>query len=322
MASGPNRLAAGVGRLRLRLRPGARAAGAARAGLDPGRWRADPVNNGQVYSLLNSGAEYVSPGPQGSEANSRVLLAGAPRPFRGAARGLRRRQALSLPRRGASPRTPCAVSAATPSASARCPTPARGGRRGQHGHGPGPHLRLPATARGSASSVSASASPSPAPTASRPPSRSSSSPTRRRPSSASMRRTTPRRGPTTRLRVLPQRAAAWARRPWPRRGRLPLPAAGALRGVRRWRRRGAARHPPQGFYPAAPERPYALPQPADGLTGATAQPVPRGHRGPRAGLPRPGPRRRAAQWRRGRRRRPPLRLVPTLRQHAKAARGL
>nr|XP_014338993.1 PREDICTED: lysyl oxidase homolog 1 [Bos mutus] len=49
-------------------------------GSDPGRWRQliQWENNGQVYSLLNSGAEYVPPGPQGSEANSRVLLAGAP----------------------------------------------------------------------------------------------------------------------------------------------------------------------------------------------------------------------------------------------------
>uniref|UniRef100_A0A2K5HW78 protein-lysine 6-oxidase n=1 Tax=Colobus angolensis palliatus TaxID=336983 RepID=A0A2K5HW78_COLAP len=49
-------------------------------GSDPRRWRQliQWENNGQVYSLLNSGSEYVPAGPQHSESSSRVLLAGAP----------------------------------------------------------------------------------------------------------------------------------------------------------------------------------------------------------------------------------------------------
>lgn len=69
-------------------------------GSDPGRWRQliQWENNGQVYSLLNSGSEYVPAGPQRSEGNSRMLLAGAPQaPQRRSQGGLRRRQAPSLP---------------------------------------------------------------------------------------------------------------------------------------------------------------------------------------------------------------------------------
>ncbi|KAB1257378.1 Lysyl oxidase-like protein 1, partial [Camelus dromedarius] len=69
-------------------------------GSDQGRWRQliQWENNGQVYSLLNSGSEYVPAGPQRSEGNSRVLLAGAPQaPQRRSQGGLRRRQAPSLP---------------------------------------------------------------------------------------------------------------------------------------------------------------------------------------------------------------------------------
>lgn len=69
-------------------------------GSDPGRWRQliQWENNGQVYSLLNSGSEYVPAGPQRAESSSRVLLAGAPQaPRRRSQGGLRRRQAPSLP---------------------------------------------------------------------------------------------------------------------------------------------------------------------------------------------------------------------------------
>ncbi|KAI5941542.1 lysyl oxidase homolog 1 [Manis javanica] len=67
---------------------------------DPGRWRQliQWENNGRVYSLLNSGSEYVPAGPQNAQSNSRVLLAGAPQtPQRRSQGGLRRRQAPTLP---------------------------------------------------------------------------------------------------------------------------------------------------------------------------------------------------------------------------------
>lgn len=69
-------------------------------GLDPGRWRQliQWENNGQVYSLLNSGSEYVPAGAPRAESSSRVLLAGAPQaPRRRGQGGPRRRQAPSLP---------------------------------------------------------------------------------------------------------------------------------------------------------------------------------------------------------------------------------
>ncbi|KAM5291730.1 lysyl oxidase homolog 1 [Ctenodactylus gundi] len=69
-------------------------------GADPGRWRQliQWENNGQVYSLLNSGSEYVPAGPPRAEGSSRVLLAGAPQaPQRRGPGGLRRRQAPTLP---------------------------------------------------------------------------------------------------------------------------------------------------------------------------------------------------------------------------------
>ncbi|KAF0885976.1 LOXL1 oxidase, partial [Crocuta crocuta] len=69
-------------------------------GSDPGRWRQliQWENNGQVYSLLNSGSEYVPAGPHRTDSSSRVLLAGAPQaPQRRSQGGPRRRQAPSLP---------------------------------------------------------------------------------------------------------------------------------------------------------------------------------------------------------------------------------
>ncbi|KAL4837156.1 hypothetical protein H8958_015625 [Nasalis larvatus] len=69
-------------------------------GSDPRRWRQliQWENNGQVYSLLNSGSEYVPAGPQHSESSSRVLLAGAPQAQQRRSHGSpRRRQAPSLP---------------------------------------------------------------------------------------------------------------------------------------------------------------------------------------------------------------------------------
>lgn len=69
-------------------------------GADPGRWRQliQWENNGQVYSLLNSGSEYVPAGAPSAESSSRVLLAGAPQtPRRRGQGGPRRRQAPSLP---------------------------------------------------------------------------------------------------------------------------------------------------------------------------------------------------------------------------------
>ncbi|XP_045704663.1 lysyl oxidase homolog 1 [Phyllostomus hastatus] len=69
-------------------------------GPDPGRWRQliQWENNGQLYSLLNSGSEYVPAGTQRAEGSSRVLLAGAPQtPQRRSQGGPRRRQAPSLP---------------------------------------------------------------------------------------------------------------------------------------------------------------------------------------------------------------------------------
>uniref|UniRef100_A0A8C5KQE3 protein-lysine 6-oxidase n=1 Tax=Jaculus jaculus TaxID=51337 RepID=A0A8C5KQE3_JACJA len=66
---------------------------------EPGRWRQliQWENNGQVYSLLNSGSEYVPAGPQRPDSNSRVMLAGAPQPPQHHQGGPRRRQAPSLP---------------------------------------------------------------------------------------------------------------------------------------------------------------------------------------------------------------------------------
>nr|XP_012603707.1 lysyl oxidase homolog 1 isoform X2 [Microcebus murinus] len=69
-------------------------------GSDPGRWRQliQWENNGQVYSLLNSGSEYVPAGPPRAESSSRVLLAGTPQAQqRRSHGGPRRRQAPSLP---------------------------------------------------------------------------------------------------------------------------------------------------------------------------------------------------------------------------------
>ncbi|XP_024413192.3 lysyl oxidase homolog 1 isoform X1 [Desmodus rotundus] len=69
-------------------------------GPDPGRWRQliQWENNGQLYSLLNSGSEYVPAGTPRAEGSSRVLLAGAPQPpQRRSHGGPRRRQAPSLP---------------------------------------------------------------------------------------------------------------------------------------------------------------------------------------------------------------------------------
>ncbi|XP_004855552.1 lysyl oxidase homolog 1 [Heterocephalus glaber] len=67
---------------------------------DLGRWRQliQWENNGQVYSLLNSGSEYVPAGPRHAQSSSRVLLASAPQaPPRRSQGGLQRRQAPSLP---------------------------------------------------------------------------------------------------------------------------------------------------------------------------------------------------------------------------------
>ncbi|EHH24327.1 Lysyl oxidase-like protein 1 [Macaca mulatta] len=49
-------------------------------GSDPGRWRQliQWENNGQVYSLLNSGSEYVPAGPQRSESSSRNFPEASP----------------------------------------------------------------------------------------------------------------------------------------------------------------------------------------------------------------------------------------------------
>lgn len=69
-------------------------------GSDPARWRQmiQWENNGQVYSLLNSGSEYEPAGPRSAQASSRVLLAGAPQaPPRRSHGSPRRRQAPSLP---------------------------------------------------------------------------------------------------------------------------------------------------------------------------------------------------------------------------------
>lgn len=69
-------------------------------GSDPGRWRQliQWENNGQVYSLLNSGSEYVPAGARRAESSSRVLLAGAPQTAqRRSPGGPRRRQAPALP---------------------------------------------------------------------------------------------------------------------------------------------------------------------------------------------------------------------------------
>lgn len=72
-------------------------------GSEPGRWRQliQWENNGQVYSLLNSGSEYVPAGPARAQGSSRVLLAGAPQTApRRSPGGPRRRQAPSLPQPG------------------------------------------------------------------------------------------------------------------------------------------------------------------------------------------------------------------------------
>ncbi|XP_075391629.1 lysyl oxidase homolog 1 [Tenrec ecaudatus] len=73
---------------------------AAAQSADPGRWRQliQWENNGQVYSLLNSGSEYVPAGRQSAQSGSRVLLAGTPQVSqRRSSGGPRRRQAPSLP---------------------------------------------------------------------------------------------------------------------------------------------------------------------------------------------------------------------------------
>uniref|UniRef100_A0A8C0N9J4 protein-lysine 6-oxidase n=1 Tax=Canis lupus familiaris TaxID=9615 RepID=A0A8C0N9J4_CANLF len=78
-------------------------------GAAAGRWRQliRWENNGQVYSLLNSGSEYVAPGPPRPDGSSRLLLAGAPQaPARRGPGGLRRRQAPPLPALPAHPLQP------------------------------------------------------------------------------------------------------------------------------------------------------------------------------------------------------------------------
>lgn len=69
-------------------------------GSDPARWRQliQWENNGQVYSLLNSGSEYEPAGPRRAQSGSRVLLAGAPQAQPRRSHGSpRRRQAPTLP---------------------------------------------------------------------------------------------------------------------------------------------------------------------------------------------------------------------------------
>uniref|UniRef100_A0A7N5JEF6 protein-lysine 6-oxidase n=1 Tax=Ailuropoda melanoleuca TaxID=9646 RepID=A0A7N5JEF6_AILME len=299
-------------------------------GSDPGRWRQliQWENNGQVYSLLNSGSEYVPAGPPRTDSSSRVLLAGAPQaPQRRSQGGLRRRQAPSLPLPGRVGSDTVRGQARHPFGFGQVPDNWRevavGDSTGmarvrtsvsQQRHG------------GSASSVSASAF---ATTYRQPPSFPQQFPYPQAPFVSQVRDLRPgvadlRPG----LRVLPRRRRrrGGGGRGFGR-GHLPLPAAGALRGVRR--RRGAARVPAADLLPGPREalRAAAAAAAARRRPGPPllAQPVPRGHHRLRAGLPRAGPRRAARHRRRRRRRqhlrrRPPPRLVPALRQ--RAARGL
>uniref|UniRef100_G1LRN1 protein-lysine 6-oxidase n=1 Tax=Ailuropoda melanoleuca TaxID=9646 RepID=G1LRN1_AILME len=223
-------------------------------GSDPGRWRQliQWENNGQVYSLLNSGSEYVPAGPPRTDSSSRVLLAGAPQaPQRRSQGGLRRRQAPSLPLPGRVGSDTVRGQARHPFGFGQVPDNWRevavGDSTGmarvrtsvsQQRHG------------GSASSVSASAF---ATTYRQPPSFPQQFPYPQAPFVSQVRDLRPgvadlRPG----LRVLPRRRRrrGGGGRGFGR-GHLPLPAAGALRGVRR--RRGAARVPAADLLPGPRE---------------------------------------------------------------------
>uniref|UniRef100_A0AC11CK99 Lysyl oxidase like 1 n=1 Tax=Ovis aries TaxID=9940 RepID=A0AC11CK99_SHEEP len=239
-------------------------------GSDPGRWRQliQWENNGQVYSLLNSGAEYVPPGPQGSEANSRVLLAGAPQaPPRRSQGGLRRRQAPSLPLPGRVASDTVRGQARHPFGFGQVPDNWRevavGDSTGmarartsvsQQRHG------------GSASSVSASAS--------------AFASTYRQPSSFPQQQFPYPQAPFVSqyetydpaTRTYDQ-GYVYYRSAGGGLGAAAVASAGVIYPFQpraRYEEYGGGggeeqpEYPPQGFYPAAPERPYA-PQPADGL---------------------------------------------------------
>lgn len=239
-------------------------------GSDPGRWRQliQWENNGQVYSLLNSGAEYVPPGPQGSEANSRVLLAGAPQaPPRRSQGGLRRRQAPSLPLPGRVASDTVRGQARHPFGFGQVPDNWRevavGDSTGmarartsvsQQRHG------------GSASSVSASAS--------------AFASTYRQPSSFPQQQFPYPQAPFVSqyetydpaTRTYDQ-GYVYYRSAGGGLGAAAVASAGVVYPFQpraRYEEYGGGggeeqpEYPPQGFYPAAPERPYA-PQPADGL---------------------------------------------------------
>uniref|UniRef100_A0A8C6FQH6 Lysyl oxidase like 1 n=1 Tax=Moschus moschiferus TaxID=68415 RepID=A0A8C6FQH6_MOSMO len=241
-------------------------------GSDPGRWRQliQWENNGQVYSLLNSGAEYLPPGPQGSEANSRVLLAGAPQaPPRRSQGGLRRRQAPSLPLP-----LPGRVGSDTVRGQARHPfgfgQVPDNWREVAVGDGAGMARARTSVSQqrhgGSASSVSASAS--------------AFASTYRQPSSFPQQQFPYPQAPFVSqyetydpaTRTYDQ-GYVYYRSAGGGLGAAAVASAGVVYPFQpraRYEEYGAGggeeqpEYPPQGFYPAAPERPYA-PQPADGL---------------------------------------------------------
>uniref|UniRef100_A0A7N9CBE5 protein-lysine 6-oxidase n=1 Tax=Macaca fascicularis TaxID=9541 RepID=A0A7N9CBE5_MACFA len=265
-------------------------------GSDPGRWRQliQWENNGQVYSLLNSGSEYVPAGPQRSESSSRVLLAGAPQAQQRRSHGSpRRRQAPSLPP-GA--RTPCAARRGTHLASARCPTTGARWPSGTARAWPGPAPPSPSNGTGlrllglgfglrqrlPPAALLSAAVPLPA-GALRQPVREL------RPRVADLR---------PGFRVLPARGRRHGR------GAAAVASAGVIYPYQpraRYEEYGGGEelpeYPPQGFYPA-PERPYVPPPPpppppptawtAATRTACTARAPPASSRP----TPTPAPRRR------------------------------
>ncbi|KAM8781710.1 lysyl oxidase homolog 1 [Rhynchonycteris naso] len=230
-------------------------------GPDPGRWRQliQWENNGQVYSLLNSGSEYLPAGPPHAESSSRVLLAGAPQtPQRRSLGGPRRRQAPSLPGRvgsdtvrgqarhpfgfGQVPDNWREVAAGDSSGMARARTSVT-----QHG--------------GSSSSVSASASAF-ATTYRQPPSYPQQFPYPQAPFVSQYEHYDPAARTYDQGYVYYRSGGA---------GAAAVAAAGVVYPFQpraRYEEYGGGEeqpeYPAQGFYPAS-ERPYAPPPPADGL---------------------------------------------------------
>ncbi|XP_054572683.1 lysyl oxidase homolog 1 isoform X2 [Eptesicus fuscus] len=257
-------------------------------GPDPGRWRQliQWENNGQVYSLLNSGSEFVPAGAHRAEGSSRVLLAAAPQaPRRRSPGGPRRRQAPSPP-------LPGRVGSDTVRGQARHPfgfgqVPGNW-REVAVGDGAGLARARTAVSQHGGSSVSASASAF-AGTYRQPPSGPQQFPYPQAPFVSQYETYDPAARTYEQGYVYYRGAGGGA-------GAAAVASAGVVYPFQpraRYEDLGGAgeeqpEHSPQGFYPA-PERPYA-PPPADGLDRRYSHSLyHEGAAGSEQALPDPGP---------------------------------